>query len=774
MARIRESQNAPELGPLVNLRKSLEVDFGISEFIQFVNHTETTMSDSRFDALQKDPRYRLPSRKDARTSADPRFKSLLTDQEFRKKAHVDRYGRKIKLDSEKKDDKKKSKVKEREVVGSSEEEDSEADSHESDEEGEEEEITKTRDPARDGGFDESSSSEEETSDEEDSDVEEADEEADLADATAGQEQTEDIPMGEVTKRIACVNLDWDNIRAADIMAVASSFLPASGKVESVIVYPSEFGKERLEREQLEGPPREIFASSKRKVEEEEEEEEDVEEEDSESEDDEKVKERLLKQQASEGEEFDTAKLRQYQLERLRYYYAVIECSDEGTSKLLYDAMDGREYLSTSNFFDLRFIPDDTSFDDDEVHDECLQLPQGYRPNDFRTEALTHSKVQLTWDQDDATRKEVQKRAFSRAEMDDNDMQAYIGSDDSDADSTSSRMSVAEKKKAAKRASLRAALGLGAEPTKPSKKGDDKGEVGEIQITFTSGLSNANSKDRGQVFENEPQDEESTRQRYIRKEKDRKLKRKQRMKARANGEVVDGSDIEEEKSQSAAATMSANNNDRADSEDAEDDPFNDPFFNDPTLAAKNVKAAKKASREAKRAAREAAAVEAESRKAELELLMAGDGDEEAAGTKHFDMREIEKAEKLARKKGKGKKHLKKTTTAAAATPDEFQIETEDPRFAALFESHEYAIDPTSSKFKKTREMERLLEEGRKKKRKERYGDGDNGDGEDGPPMEREKKKSKKVKVDADGTTTGGVDDVKGLVARLKSKSKGMKK
>lgn len=775
MARIRESQNAPELGPLVNLRKSLEVDFGISEFLQFVNHTETTMSDSRFDALQKDPRYRLPSRKDARTSVDPRFKSLLTDQEFRKKAHVDRYGRKIKLDSEKKHDKKKSKVKEREVVGSSEEEDSEADSHESDEEEEEEEITKTRDPARDGGFDESSSSEEETSDEEDSDVEEADEEADLADATAGQEQTEDIPMGEVTKRIACVNLDWDNIRAADIMAVASSFLPASGKVESVIVYPSEFGKERLEREQLEGPPREIFASSKRKVEEkEEDEEEDVEEEDSESEDDEKVKERLLKQQASEGEEFDTAKLRQYQLERLRYYYAVIECSDKGTSKLLYDAMDGREYLSTSNFFDLRFIPDDTSFDDDEVHDECLQLPQGYRPNDFRTEALTHSKVQLTWDQDDATRKEVQKRAFSRAEMDDNDMQAYIGSDDSDADSTSSRMSVAEKKKAAKRASLRAALGLGAEPTKPSKKGDDKGEVGEIQITFTSGLSNANSKDRGQVFENEPQDEESTRQRYIRKEKDRKLKRKQRMKARANGEVVDGSDIEVENPQSAVATTSSNNNKRADSEDAEEDPFNDPFFNDPTLAAKNEKAAKKASREAKRAAREAAAVEAESRKAELELLMAGDDDNGDGGAaQHFDMREIEKAEKLARKKGKGKKHLKKTA-AAGASPDEFQIETEDPRFAALFESHEYAIDPTSSKFKKTREMERLLEEGRKKKRKERYGDGDNGDGEDGPPMEREKKKSKRVKVDADGTTTGGVDDVKGLVARLKSKSKGMKK
>ncbi|USW56975.1 Putative pre-rRNA-processing protein Esf1 [Septoria linicola] len=707
------------------------------------------MSDSRFDALQKDPRYRLPSRKEARTSVDPRFKTLFTDQEFRKKATVDRYGRKVKPEQGKKDlerlyrlDKKAKpeQKQEREVVGSSDEEESGS----SDSGDGEDQTTAKRDPARDGGFDESSSSEEDSSDEDGSDVEAAgdDDEADLADATAGQEQTEDIPMGEVTKRIACVNLDWDNIRAADILAVASSFLPASGKVESVVIYPSEFGRERLEREEVEGPPREIFASSKRQEQDEESEEEE-DDEDSESEDDEKVKERLLKQQASEGEEFDTAKLRQYQLERLRYYYAVIECSDPGTAKMLYDAMDGREYLSTSNFFDLRFVPDDTSFEDDEVHDECLQLPQGYKPNDFRTEALTHSKVQLTWDQDDATRKEVQKRAFSRAEMDDNDMQAYIGSDDSDADSTSSRMSVAEKKKAAKRANLRAALGLGAEPTKSSK--DDKEVVGEMQITFTSGLSNADGKNKGAVFENEPQDEESTRQRYIRKEKERKQKRKERAKTRGNGETVD-SDAEDEPAEAAI------DGEQADSED--DDPFNDPFFNDPALAAKNEKAAKKAERDAKRAAKEAAAAEAEGRKAELELLMAG---EDGAG-KHFDMRDIEKAEKLARKKGK---HIKKKDKKGDAEVDDFKVETEDPRFAALFESHEYAIDPTNPKFKKTKGMETLLEEGRKK-RKGRH----NEEEDDGNAAPKESRK--KVKAEQKGADAG--DDVKGLVARLKSKGK----
>lgn len=43
-------------------------------------------------------------------------------------------------------------------------------------------------------------------------------------------QKEDIPTGGVTSRLAAVNMDWDNIRAMDVMAVASSFTPSKGKV----------------------------------------------------------------------------------------------------------------------------------------------------------------------------------------------------------------------------------------------------------------------------------------------------------------------------------------------------------------------------------------------------------------------------------------------------------------------------------------------------------------------------------------------------------------
>ena len=713
------------------------------------------MADKRFAALASDPRYRLPSKKQAQTAVDPRFKRLFTDQGFQKKAAVDRYGRKLKPDSGKKELEKrfrledddeeeeednepkkgKSKKPTREVVGSSDESEGESD------DGDDLAV----DPARGGGFAESSS-EEETSSEEEGDSADEDE---LADETAGGENMEQIPMGDVSKRIAAVNLDWDNIRAADIMAVAASFTPTAGRVESVTIYPSEFGRERMEREELEGPPREIFASTKRK-------EESDEDSDSDADEDEKIKKRLLREQAGEGEEFDDAKLRQYQLERLRYYYAVIECDSDTTAKAVYDDLDNREYLTTSNFFDLRFIPDEVTFDDDKPREQCTKLPDGYKPNDFRTEALTHSKVRLTWDDDDTTRKEVQKRAFSRAELDENDLQAYIGSDSSDNDSVSSRKSVTTaadrkmNKREAERQKMRAALGLSEASASRSKKAKDE-PVGDMQITFSSGL-NASKSSKG-VFENEPQDEESTRQRYIRKEKERKQRRKEKSKAtRGEGEGEDGGDHSGSEQGDAAP---ADNAAAAD----EDDPFNDPFFNDPSTAAAAEKTARKADKAKKRAERDAEDAAAASRRAELELLMADD-EANGEGVRHFDMREIEKAEKEARRKGKNKG--KKSKKTEDAVKDEFKVEAEDPRFKALFDSHEYAIDPTNPRFKSTEGMKSLLEEGRKKRKREDR----EGAGEDVVVAKKKGKAGKDSK-------TAGDDELKGLVARLKkgkSKSK----
>jgi len=137
-----------------------------------------------------------------------------------------------------------------------------------------------------------------------------------------------------TSRLAIVNLDWDHVRAQHLFKICSSLvspsapstvLPVSGQeinyarqkgtskgtqhdehahprvvrgqVRSVRVYPSEFGKGRMEREEKEGPPKEIFKMNRRN-------------------EDEEVNEKTV-YEVGDGEECDGDALRRYQLERLR-------------------------------------------------------------------------------------------------------------------------------------------------------------------------------------------------------------------------------------------------------------------------------------------------------------------------------------------------------------------------------------------------------------------------------------------------------------------------
>jgi hypothetical protein len=65
-----------------------------------------------------------------------------------------------------------------------------------------------------------------------------------------------------------------------------------------------------------------------------------------------------------ADEVKQGRLRRYQLERLRYYYAVVECDSVATAKAIFDQCDGTEYEHSSVYFDLRYCPDEMTFDDE--------------------------------------------------------------------------------------------------------------------------------------------------------------------------------------------------------------------------------------------------------------------------------------------------------------------------------------------------------------------------------------------------------------------------
>jgi NUC153 domain len=549
------------------------------------------------------------------------------------------------------------------------------------------------DPARDGGFS-ASSSEDSSSDEEE------EEEEDIDEIEFPSRESDKMPLGEVTHRIAVVNLDWDNIRAEDLMAVFSSFMPTGGRILKASVYPSEFGKGRMEKEEMEGPPKEIFAS-RRNPDQAHSDSDDGEEANSdelrdEDEEDEKVKELMLKE--DKGDEFNSTQLRRYQLERLRYFYAIIEFSSKEVAKRVYDAVDGTEYLSTANFFDLRFVPEETDFSDDTPREECDELPDGYQPNDFVTDALQHSRVKLTWDADDNVRKKAQGKAFKggKKEIDENDIKAYLGTDSSDNENDQTTGGVGEAsdsnlpKKESERQRMRALLGLSDQITKP-KAG---GPVGDMEITFTSGLAGEPTGDS--VFENEPEREETTKEKYIRKERERRQRRKEKLKSTKQGAVDSVTDKDMGPVEEAAE------NDRLG--------FDDTFFSDPGEE-QRMAAKRKEEKRQKREQRAADTAASAAQRSELELLMV---DDKNTGIKHFNMNEIEKAEKRARKKGK-----KGMRREDAAPVDDFKVNVSDPRFERLYESHEFAIDPTNPKFKATSAMRALLEEGRKRRSRDEY-------------------------------------------------------
>ncbi|CDO71641.1 hypothetical protein BN946_scf184911.g112 [Trametes cinnabarina] len=657
------------------------------------------MSDPRFARLKTDPRFRRIKKDKNKVVVDERFKEIFDDKGKKKgkksQARVDKYGRPLAEDHEQENLRRFYRLENEEEAALEvktgpdyargevllESSDEEGDRRESDDESDDGGIvTLGRDvtqpiPVLD--------------DTAEVDLDE-DSYADLdAQAAAYAKANPEVDQGasevQRTRRIAVVNLDWDHVRAIHLYKIFSSLVSPTGsavasgssgkaakpsvpvvrgKVMSVRVYPSEFGKQRMAREEKEGPPLEIF--KKRDL----------------NPDD--INERTV-YETGDGEDYDEEALRKYQLERLRYYYAIVECDTVEAASHIFNELEGTELERSANVFDLSFVPDDMTFDDDFRDEATDDLSAPYKPVDFVTDALRHSKVKLTWDEDEPERTQITRRVLSKKEIEENDFRAYIASSSESEDEDGGGGSKG-KNKAAERDKLRALLLGGGEDQMPEGWGkgkgfdDDKADV-DMEITFTPGLSNG--MDSGK--------DETTLEKYQRKMKEKKKKRKEelREKAKEHREAK-----EEEKAKKGL-----------------DDDF---FGGDSEEESEEEEVPKNRKGKDKNGKRKGQAFDSEDRPSRVEstaeeLALVAASENPDAEVKHFDMKAVIRAEKRSGKKKKGKKSKKGGDEGEADLQQDFTINVKDERFQAVLEDHTFAIDPSNPHFKKTKNMAALLEE-----------------------------------------------------------------
>ncbi|TPX62434.1 hypothetical protein SpCBS45565_g07043 [Spizellomyces sp. 'palustris'] len=608
---------------------------------------EPVTTDARFTRVYSDPRF-IKTRKDAtKVTIDSRFSKMLKSEEFGTGVatpRVDKYGRPTKKTASKdlerfyKLDEEEMGVidQDRESLSTSEVDESMEEKHNA--------VVAGYDLARGEGLVESDSD-----DEPDEDIEADDEIEDTIDV--GPYAEENVPTGDETHRFAVVNLDWDHVKAKDLFKVFDAFKPAQGAIMSVKIYPSEFGKERLEREAREGPPADIFGSP--------------------GGDD--VLQPLIR--AEDGtEDYDNIKLRKYQMERLKYYYAVVECDSVETARAIYKTCDGTEYEKSANFFDLRYIPTGMDFDDS-PSDEACDVPAAYQPKDFVTQALQHSKVKLTWDEDDDDRVRITRRKFTKNDLQDMDFKAYLASASEDEESDDDAQSL--------RAKYQALLQGNTDGNRDAFGNKETEE--ELEITFAPGLSEKAAALLEKKKERDTQKDETVFEQYLRKQKEKRKAKKTAQKELDDEPLVSSGDEEID--------------------------MDDPFFSEEFGPEYQPKVSDTSeSKQPKKAlkSRKPTADDVKS-KAELELLMLQD--EGGPNSRHFDMKEVIKEEKGQRKK-KGRKPKKERREGGVQ--DGFEIDIKDPRFASVLESHHFAIDPNNPQFKKTQAMEKVLQERRKRR------------------------------------------------------------
>lgn len=346
-----------------------------------------------------------------------------------------------------------------------------------------------------------------------------------------------------------------------------------------------------------------------------------------------------------------------------------------------------EYESSATKLDLRFIPDDMTFDES-PKEVCTQLPDmsKYQPRFFTTTALQQAKVDLTWDETDPDRLELTQKLSKNKleEIDDSALHKFVAmssesESEADEENTETKPTIEKPKGKVKDKDAidkYRALLLNLEQ---EEEADEKNDI-EMEFEWKPELKEK-AEDLVKKRLNENEEDKNPFEKYLEK---RKEKRKEKKK------------------------LKKNNKDDEDSDFPSDIDMDDPYFAEEFKSDEFKKPQSKTSKRKSRNLREETEEDVEKKK-ELELLLL---DEDSNDDKHFNFDQIQKAESQKDKK-KGKKKGKKGKDQEAAK-DDFEINVKDDRFQALFTSHQFNIDPTDPQFKKTKSMQKIIDEKLKRK------------------------------------------------------------
>lgn len=733
------------------------------------DHEESARLEDRFAAAETRPHFRTPKPSTSKVVLDDRFSSVLTDTRFQLQ-EKDRYGRKKTKSKQREaesaakeelksfyvvrdndDDEKREKTGRLQPEKSKKQSQKEADeNHASDSDSDGGDDGKVEDPESRiaylrafsrGELDVSSSSDDgDSSQSSDEDGDGGDDGEDPVYGKAGvldpsSQRANDVEISyDPSPYLVVTNMDWENIRAVDLFSILSSFAPP-GAVKRVQVLQSDFGIERMSKDKLHGPADIWVKKMSQKAHAGDHSDGSSDEEskssDENSEDSDNIEAqdefglRIEEDGIPEESDFDPEKLRAYEASKLKYFFALAEFSKPEHADMVYREVDGMEFEHSSATIDLRTVPPEEVVNvvmDRPLRDEATSVPGNYEPPEFVISALQQTNVQCTWDQGDAERERKLTKYGSTGWQDmveADDLKAYLASDASSEDDSDVEGG------ANKGSRTRKLLGLddddddGAEAGDSGRKNqvqaecddfdsdDDDREKDEMskEFKFIPGQKDLEEKIRSKLENRNEETKELTPwQKYEEKRKQKRKERRQGARGPKSGsELADANDedVRDRKSKKEPIRNSECDDFFVGDDDDDDDQeaIEDEVHTGKPKAVDNERTRRIA-------------------KDELELLLAGDHDEEQK--RDYDIRGIQRLEKNRGKKLKGSRKRWEAKVEADVSGTNFKVNVEDDRFRAVLDGNDgrYGIDKTDPNYKDTPAMRDILSEQTKRRKKKR--------------------------------------------------------